>query len=115
ISFSMAASFSVVTRADGVTQRSVAAESRQDLRAELQRQEAQLKALGTLRPVTVVQAELQGQAVPPSIWRDSNECRVLNSDYWQRACRDVVRIRKELAAAKAYEKATDQVPSSDTS
>jgi hypothetical protein len=77
ISFSMAASFSVVTRADGVTQRSVAAESRQDLRAELQRQEAQLKALGTPRPVAVVQAELQGQAVPPSIWRDSNECRVL--------------------------------------
>jgi hypothetical protein len=109
ISFSMAASFSVVTRADGVTQRSVAAESRQDLRAELQRQEAQLKALGTPHPVAVVQTELQGQAVPPSIWRDSNECRVLNSHYWQRACRDVVRIRKELAAAKAFEKATDRV------
>jgi hypothetical protein len=108
ISFSMAASFSVVTRTDGVTQRSVAAESRQDLRTELQRQEAQLKALGTPRPVAVVQAELQGQAVPPPIWRDSNECRVLNSDYWQRACREVVRIRKELAAAKAYEKATDR-------
>jgi hypothetical protein len=109
ISFSMAASFSVVTRADGVTQRSVAAESRQDLRAELQRQEAQLNALGTPRPVAVIEAELQGQAVPPSIWRDSNECRVLNSDYWQRACREVVRIRKELAAAKAFEKATDRV------
>jgi hypothetical protein len=25
------------------------------------------------------------------------------SDYWQRACRDVVRIRKELAAARSYE------------
>jgi hypothetical protein len=64
ISFAMAASFSVVTRADATTQRSAAAESRQDLRAELQRQESQLKVLGTQRPVVAVKAELQGQAVP---------------------------------------------------
>jgi hypothetical protein len=109
ISFAMAASFSVVTRADATTQRSAAAESRQDLRAELQRQESQLKALGTQRPVAAVEAELESQAVPPSIWRESNECRVLNSDYWQRACRDVVRLRKELAASLAYEKVTGRI------
>jgi hypothetical protein len=57
ISFSMAASFSVVTRADAVTQRSAAAES---LRTELQRQESQLKAFGTQRPVAAMQSELQG-------------------------------------------------------
>jgi hypothetical protein len=109
ISFLMAASFSVVTRADAVTQRTAATESRQELRAELQRQESQLKALGVQRPVAAVEAELQSQAVPPSIWRDSNECHVLNSDYWQRACRDVVRIRKELAAARSYEKSTGRI------
>jgi hypothetical protein len=109
ISFSMAASFSVVARDEAATQRSAAAESREGLRAELGRQEAQLKALGTQRPVAAVQAELQGQAVPPSIWRDSNECRVLKSDYWQRACRDVVRIRKELANSLAYEKVAGRI------
>jgi hypothetical protein len=109
ISFAMAASFSIVTRADAVTQRSDAAESRQDLRAELQRQQSQLTALGVQRPVTAVEAELQNQAVPASVWRDSNECRLLNSDYWQRACREVVRIRKELAAAQAYERATGRI------
>jgi hypothetical protein len=46
ISFSMAASFSVLTRADAVTQRTTATESRQDLRAELQRHKSQLTALG---------------------------------------------------------------------
>jgi hypothetical protein len=109
ISLAMAASFSVVTRADAVTQHSDAAVSRDGLRTGLQSQESQIKVLGVQRPVAVVDAELQSQAVPPSIWRESNECRVLNSDYWQRACRDVVRIRKELAAAKAYEKATNRV------
>jgi hypothetical protein len=92
-----------------VTQRTAATESRQDLRAELQRHEWQLKALGVQRPVAAIEAELQSQAVPPSIWRESNECRVLNSDYWQRACRDVVRIRKELAAARSYEKSTGRI------
>jgi hypothetical protein len=56
-----------------------------------------------------VQAELQAQAVPPSVWRDSDECRVLKSDYWQRACRDVVRMRKELANSLAYEKVAGRI------
>jgi hypothetical protein len=109
ISFSMAASFSVVTRDDALTQRSHAAESREGLRAELKRQVLQLQVLGAQRPVAVVQAELQAQAVPPSIWRDSHACRMLNSDYWQRACRDVVRIRKELANSLAYEKVASRI------
>jgi hypothetical protein len=99
----MAASFSVVTRDEAASQRSAAAESREGLRAELERHESQLKALGAQRPSAAVQAEMQGQAVSPPIWRDANECRVLKSDYWQRACRDVVRIRKGLANFLAYD------------
>jgi hypothetical protein len=57
----------------------------------------------------VVETEIESQAVSSSIWRDSNECHVLTSDYWQRACRDVLRTRKELAAALAYEKVTGKI------
>jgi hypothetical protein len=44
-------------RAEAVTQRTTATESRHDLCAELQRHESQLKALGLQRPVAAVDAE----------------------------------------------------------
>ena len=108
ISFTMAAMFLVITRTDGVSQRTANADARQDLRTELQRYEAQLGALGVQRPVAAVRAQLDALSVTPTIWRDSNECR-LNSEYWRRACREVVRTRMELATTQAYEVAASRV------
>jgi hypothetical protein len=109
ISFAMVATFSVVTRADGAMQRAATSETRQDLRTELWQQESQLKLLGVQRPAAVVQAELQSQVVPAAMWRETSDCHITNSTYWQRACRDVVRLRTELAAALAYDKAVGHV------
>jgi hypothetical protein len=57
------------------------------------------------RPVKTVQGALAGASVPAGIWKDSQECaNIQDSAYFMKACTQVVQLRKELAAARDYER-----------
>jgi hypothetical protein len=83
-------------------------EVRGNTKAELVSIEQQLAALSRPtppRPVKTVREALAGTSVPASIWKDSQECaNIHESTYFMKACAQVVQLRKELAAAKDYER-----------
>ena len=57
------------------------------------------------RPAKTVQEALLAERVPSSVWQDSQECgRIQESAHFARACAQVVQLRKELAAAREYER-----------
>ena len=83
-------------------------EVRGNTKAELSSIEQQLAALSRPtppRPVKTVREALAGASVPAGIWRDSQECaHIQESAYFMKACAQVVQLRKELAAARDYER-----------
>ena len=83
-------------------------EVRGNTKAELSSVEQQLAALSRPtppRPVKTVQEALAAERVPASVWQDSQECaKIQDSTYFMRACAQVVQLRKELAAARDYER-----------
>jgi hypothetical protein len=83
-------------------------EVRGNVKAELSSVEQQLAALSRPtppRPAKTVWEALAGASVPAGIWRDSRECANLQeSAYFMKACAQVVQLRKELAAARDYER-----------
>jgi hypothetical protein len=83
-------------------------EVRGNTKAELAGIELQLAALSRPappRPVKTVQGALAGASVPAGIWKDSQECaNIQDSPYFMKACAQVVQLRKELAAARDYER-----------
>jgi hypothetical protein len=57
------------------------------------------------RPVKTVREALAGASVPAGVWKDSQECaNIQESAYFMKACAQVVQLRKELAAARDYER-----------
>jgi hypothetical protein len=83
-------------------------EVRGNTKAELSSIDQQLAALSRPtppRPVKTVREALAGASVPASIWKDSQECaNIQESAYFMKACSQVVQLRKELAAARDYER-----------
>jgi hypothetical protein len=83
-------------------------EVRGNTKAELSSIDQQLVALSRPtppRPVKTVREALAGASVPASIWKDSQECaNIQESAYFMKACSQVVQLRKELAAARDYER-----------
>jgi hypothetical protein len=83
-------------------------EVRGNTKAELAGIELQLAALSRPappRPVKTVQGALAGASVPAGIWKDSQECaNIQDSPYFMKACAQVVQLRKELPAARDYER-----------
>ena len=83
-------------------------EVRGNTKAELYGIEQQLAALChpvPPRPVKTVQEALAGTRVSASIWKDSQERgNIQDSVYFMKACAEVVRLRKERAAARDYER-----------
>jgi hypothetical protein len=83
-------------------------EVRGNAKAELSSIEQQLAAMSRPappRPVKTVREALAGASVPASIWKDSQECaNIQDSAYFVKACAQVVQLRKELAAARDYER-----------
>jgi hypothetical protein len=81
---------------------------RGNTKAELSSIDQQLAALShpaPLRPAKTVQEALKAERVLPSVWQDSYECgRIQDSAYFMKACSQVVQLRKELAAARDYER-----------
>ena len=83
-------------------------EVRGNTKAELATVEQQLAAMSRPtppRPAKTVQEALAAERVLPSVWQDSQECgRIQDSAHFARACAQVVQLRKELAAARDYER-----------
>jgi len=83
-------------------------ELRTNAKAELASIEQQLAALSRPappRPVKTVREALAGTSVPPTIWKDSQECaEIQGSVYFVRACAQVVQLRRELASSEDYER-----------
>jgi hypothetical protein len=83
-------------------------EMRGNTKAELSSIEQQLAALSRPtppRPAKTVQQALAAERVPTSVWQDSQECAIIQeSAYFMKACSQVVQLRKELAAARDYER-----------
>jgi len=82
-------------------------EGRSNTKAELAAIEQRLAALTDPkmpRPSTTVRKALEGEKVPPGVWRRSQEClNIRRSTYFQKACAKVLKLRRELAAAEDYE------------
>jgi hypothetical protein len=83
-------------------------EARGNAKAELAAVEQQLAALSRPtppRPAKTVQEALAAERVLPSVWQDSQECgRIQDRAHFARECAQVVQLRKELAAARDYER-----------
>ena len=83
-------------------------ESRSHVQAELAEVEQSRLALSQPlppRPSGTVREALNGERVPASVWRDSQECQAIRSSrYFQTACAKVLQLRRELAAAEDYER-----------
>lgn len=81
-------------------------EGRANIKAELVALERRLKALAEPkmpRPAATVREALAGEKVPPGVWRHSQEClNIRRSGYFQKACANVLQLRRELAAAEDY-------------
>ena len=77
-------------------------------KAELASVEQQLAILSRPappRPVKTVREALAAERVPAGIWKDSEQCAAIHeSVHFARACAQVVQLRRELAAAKDYER-----------
>ena len=81
-------------------------EGRTHATADLASVEQRLAALSqpkVPRPTRTVDEALAAERVPTGVWRDSQECRSIQSRYFQAACARVLELRRELAAAKDYE------------
>ena len=83
-------------------------EVRGNTKAELATVEQQLAAMSRPtppRPAKTVQEALAAERVPPSVWQDSQECgRIQDRAHFARDCAQIVQLRKELAAARDYER-----------
>jgi dihydroxyacetone kinase-like predicted kinase len=108
--FSCLATHATVTTAISAIERTGTwkMEIRSNTKAELAAVEQQLAALSrpaVPRPAKTVREELTATSVPPSAWKDSKECNgIQESVYFQRACAQVVRLRRELVATQEYER-----------
>jgi hypothetical protein len=112
--FSCLATHATVTTAISATERigTCKMEVRGNSQTALAAVEQQLAALSrpaVPRPAKTVREELASTSVPPGAWKDSNECNgIKESVYFQHACTQVVRLRRELVAAQDYERLSVQ-------
>ena len=107
--YSALATHATVSTAMAAIERSGAwkMEGRTNSKAELAAVDQRLATLSqpTPRPSKTLVETLAAEKVPPGVWRDSQECqRIRDSKYFQTACAKVLDLRRELAAAKDYEK-----------
>jgi hypothetical protein len=60
---------------------------------------AELEKLGTPRPVSVIQAEVQATKIDMVVWRRSNQCSDVSRDDTKAACESILKLYKERGAA----------------
>jgi hypothetical protein len=87
-------------------------EVRSNKKAQLTTVEQQIAAISRPnrpRPVKTVREALTATSVPPSVWKNSDECRsIQDSAHFASACSEVVGLRRELAAALDFERLSVQ-------
>ncbi len=77
--------------------------------ATIGRAERQLTAIGTIRPVDVVKANLAATNVPAPVWARTKECTAITLPESYAACAAVVSLRRELAVAEVAERLEQSV------
>lgn len=68
-------------------------------KADFIRAATELEALGTPRPVSVIQAEVRSHPIDMRIWRRSNECEDISLEATRTACEPILALYKERGAA----------------
>ena len=109
VTFSCLATHATVTTAISGIERTGTwkMEVRGNTKTELASVEQRLAVLSRPAPPRPGQDRREAQlvaSVPTGMWKDSHECDAIQeSNYFARACAQVVQLRRELAAAKDYE------------
>jgi hypothetical protein len=67
--------------------------------AAYKRAAAELEALGTSRPVSVIQTEIKAFAIDPVLWRRSKQCEEATKPDTQSYCDPLLKLYKERGAA----------------
>ena len=103
-SLSSAIGFAVTTRAEANAARAQERADSSGWSTTVIRAESQLSTLSKARPAAVVQADLAAVTVPGLMWRRTRECTEVTTSEKQRACGQVVSLRRELIAAQVAER-----------
>jgi hypothetical protein len=100
-SFVAAMGYAAVTRGQVTAEADTRLKDRAGIERSIARSEAELGALPQHRPARAVEADLRlAETAVGRAWAWSGECRAVK-DRWQRhACRPVLELRRELAAAE---------------
>ena len=81
----------------------------------VRRADERLEAIGLARPVAVIEADISALVVPPHVWTQTRECtEPTSSSRLQRACAPVLKLRRELSAARAAEQLETQITGTRT-
>ena len=103
-SMSSAIGFSLATRAEANAERVTERANQSGWTTTITRAQGQLTALGTARPLEVVQADLAAAQVPANIWHRTRKCTNITLDESQAACATIFSLRRELIAAQVAER-----------
>ncbi len=86
-------------RSDWAAERGNTIAAHREAVAEIKRLSAEMGALGTPRPVAVIQAEVQALKIDLGVWRRSAQCSDISRDDTRAACEPVLALYKERGAA----------------
>lgn len=81
-----------------------------DAKGEYDRATAELKALGTPRPVSVIQNEVRSFPIDMRIWRRSKECSDISREDTRAACEPILALYKERGAAARKTELEQKLP-----
>ena len=101
--------FAVDSRSQVNADRTMQSVASQGSIATIGRAERQLTAIGTIRPVDVVKANLAATNVPAPVWARTKECTAITLPESYAACAAVVSLRRELAVAEVAERLEQSV------
>lgn len=86
-------------RSDWAAERGNTIAAHREAAAEVKRLAAEMSALGTPRPVAVIQAEVQALKIDLGVWRRSAQCSDISREDTRSACEPVLALYKERGAA----------------
>jgi hypothetical protein len=107
-SMTSALGHAALNRFDSTGHRAQAAQSYQDLRAELKRAEEQSGWIPQARPYEAVQGAIEGLKAQPG-WKWSNGCKDVSSKSEQKFCQQLAGLNSELASSRAVVDANTRI------
>lgn len=117
ISLTSAIGFQIETRGNVITRRGIEAGTMRSLQAQLDTDRKRLKDIGVYRDPSVIQAEIHRLLATPIRGRDSlakrtEDCTGSRAPAY-RACRNVAKLRVELAASRSAERLRRQISAAE--